>query len=104
MVWVVASDSGRLQPLLKVSEQVVEKELAKYIKDSRKLIDYCAMDWGCRGDTSHDQRQCFRVKKNPKVDYGVKYKYEGAGEYQMMVKVVDVFENDTNKVLEVGVK
>lgn len=40
MIWVVASDSGKLQPLLKVSEQVVEKELAKYIKDSRKLIDY----------------------------------------------------------------
>jgi len=36
------------------------------------------------------------VKKNPKVDYGVKYKYKGAGEYQLMV-VVDVFENDTNK-------
>ena len=43
------------------------------------------------------------MKKNPKVDYGVKYKYKGAGEYQMMV-VVDVFENDMNKVLEAGVK
>lgn len=62
------------------------------------------MDWDCRGNTSHDQWQCFRVKKNPKVDYGVKHKYEGAGKYQMMVKVADVFENDTSKVLEVGVK
>ncbi|MCK4810759.1 MAG: hypothetical protein KAS74_00640 [Methanosarcinales archaeon] len=100
---MAASDSGRLQPLLNVSEPVVEKELAKYVKDSRKLIDYWAMDWDCKGDTSHDQWQCFRVKKNPKVDYGVKHKYEWAGEYQIMVKVVDVFGNDMNKVVEVRV-
>jgi len=30
--------------------------------------------------------------------------YEEAGEYQIMVKVVDVFGNDTNKVVEVMTK
>jgi adenine-specific DNA-methyltransferase len=41
------------------------------------------------------------VKKNPKVDYETKHKYEEYREYQIMVKVVGVFENDTNKVVRV---
>lgn len=131
--------------LLKIPDQVVEKELAKYIKfpevayleidtktkgnevvlkitdfqipptgelaeiaskvkDSRELIDYWAIDWDYKGDTFHNQWQSFRVKKNPKVDYEANYKYDEAGEYQIMVKVVDVFGNDTNKVLKVRIK
>ncbi len=130
--------------LLKVPDQVVEKELSKYVKfpevayleietkikekevslkitdfqlaptaelaeiaskvkDSRELIDYWAIDWDYKGDTFHNQWQSFRVKKNPKVDYEAKHKYEDSGEYQIMVKVVDVFGNDTNKALKVRV-
>jgi len=131
--------------LLKVPEQVVEKELSKYVKftevayleieagskgkeitlkitdfqlsptaelaeiaskvkDSRYLIDYWAIDWDYKGDTFHNQWQSFRLKKNPKVDYEATHKYDELGEYQIMVKVVDVFGNDTNKVLKVRVK
>ncbi|MEA2053610.1 MAG: site-specific DNA-methyltransferase [Candidatus Thermoplasmatota archaeon] len=131
--------------LLKVPDQVVEKELAKYVKfpevayleletkikgnelslkitdfqlsptaelaeiarkvkDSRELIDYWAIDWNYKGDTFHNQWQSFRVKKNPKVDYKAKHRYDDAEEYQIMVKVVDVFGDDTNKILKVGIK
>jgi len=44
------------------------------------------------------------VKKSPRVDYEARHKYEEGGECQIMVKVVDVFGNDTNKVVEVKVK
>lgn len=131
--------------LLKIPEQVVEKEIAKYVKfpevayleierknkgkefvlkitdfqlpptadlaeiaskvkDSRELIDYWAIDWDYKGDTFHNQWQSFRLKKNPKVDYEAKHKYGEIGEYRIMVKVVDVFGNDTNKVLKALVK
>ncbi len=131
--------------LLKIPEQVVEKELAKYVKfpeaayleietkvkgkelvlkitdfqlpptaelaeiaskvnDTRELIDYWAIDWDYKGDTFHNQWQSFRVKKNPKVDYEAKHRYDDAGGYEVMVKVVDVFGNDTNKILKVGIK
>ena len=76
-------------------------EIAGKIDDSRKLIDYWVIDWDYKGDTFHNQWQSFRVKKNPKVDYEAKHEYENAGKYQIMVKVVDVFGNDTNKVLGV---
>jgi adenine-specific DNA-methyltransferase len=79
-------------------------EIASKVRDSRELIDYWAIDWDYKGDTFHNQWQSFRTKKNPKVDYESNHKYEQAGEYQIMVKVIDVFGNDTNKILKVSVK
>ena len=42
------------------------------------------------------------MKKNPKEDYEAKPKYEESRKYQIMVEVVDVFGNDTNKEVRVG--
>jgi adenine-specific DNA-methyltransferase len=79
-------------------------EIARKVKDSKELIDYWAIDWYYEGDTFHNQWQSFRTKKSPRVEYEAKHVYENAGEYQIMVKVIDVFGNDTNKVLKVKVK
>jgi len=79
-------------------------EIASKVKDSRELIDYWAIDWDYKGDTFHNQWQSFRTKKNPKVDYKATHLYNEKGEYQIMVKVIDVFGNDTNKVLKVRIK
>jgi adenine-specific DNA-methyltransferase len=78
-------------------------EIAGKLRDSRELIDYWAVDWDFKGDTFHNHWQSFRTKQNPRVDYEVRYTYQEKGEYQIMVKVVDVFGNDTNKVLKVRV-
>ena len=78
-------------------------EIANKVKDPRELIDYWAIDWDYKGDTFHNQWQSFRVKKNPKVEYTARHKYDDKGEFQIMIKVVDVFGNDTNKVLKVEV-
>ena len=78
-------------------------EIANKVKDSRELIDYWAVDWDYKGDTFHNQWQSFRTKKNPKVDYEARYSYQENGEYQIMVKVVDVFGNDTNKVIKLKI-
>lgn len=79
-------------------------EIASKVKDSRELIDYWAIDWDYKGDTFHNQWQSFRIKKNPIVDYQAIHKYGDFGEYEIMVKVVDVFGNDTNKILKVEIK
>jgi adenine-specific DNA-methyltransferase len=78
-------------------------EIANRVKDSRELIDYWAIDWDYKGDTFHNQWQSFRTKKNPRVDYEVKHMYNEKGENQIMVKVVDVFGNDTNKVIKLKI-
>jgi adenine-specific DNA-methyltransferase len=79
-------------------------EIAGKIKDSRELIDYWAVDWDYKGDTFRNLWQSFRTKKEPKVEYVARHPYENPGKYQVMVKVVDVFGNDTNKIVEVKVK
>ncbi len=106
---------------LQVSKNVKEKEITlkiedfqipetpeisdiiEKIKDSRQLIDYWAVDWDYKNDTFHNQWQRYRTKKDLKVEYEAKYNYENNGEYTIMVKVVDVFGNDTNKVLKVKI-
>ena len=79
-------------------------EIAEKVKHFSELIDYWAIDWDYKGDTFHNMWQSFRTKKNPKVDLSAKHKYEKEGEYQIMVKVVDVFGNDTNKILKVSMR
>jgi len=79
-------------------------EIASKVRDSRELIDYWAIDWDYKGDTFHNQWQSFRTKKNPKVEYEAIHKYDQEGEYHIMVKVVDVFGNDTNKIINVRVR
>lgn len=71
------------------------------IGDSRQLIDYWAVDWNYKSDTFHNQWQSYRTKKDLKVEYDSKHVYEDNGEHIIMVKVVDVFGNDTNKILKV---
>jgi adenine-specific DNA-methyltransferase len=78
-------------------------EVVSKIKDSRQLIDYWAVDWDYKGDTFHNQWQSYRTKKDLKVEYEAKHTYEEPGEYQIMVKVVDVFGSDTNKIVKVKV-
>jgi len=131
--------------LLKIPDQIIEKELSKYIKfpevaylelksdinnkkislkitdfqlsptaelaeiaakvkDSRELIDYWAVDWDYDNETFHNQWQSFRLKKEPKVEYETSHNYKERGKYQIMVKVVDVFGNDTNKIIKANLK
>jgi adenine-specific DNA-methyltransferase len=79
-------------------------EISEKIKDSVDLIDYWAIDWNYQGDTFHNQWQDYRTKKEPRVDKKAVYTYEKPGEYQIMVKVIDVFGGDVSKIVKVKIK
>jgi adenine-specific DNA-methyltransferase len=79
-------------------------EISEKVKDSIDLIDYWAVDWNYQGDTFHNQWQDYRTKKEPRVDKKASHNYEKAGEYQIMVKVIDVFGGDVSKVLKIKTK
>lgn len=55
-------------------------------------------------DTFHNQWQSFRKKKEPRVEYEARNTYKEPGEYTIMIKVIDVFGTDTNKVLKVRIR
>ena len=78
-------------------------EISEKIKDPVDLIDYWAVDWNYQGDTFHNQWQSYRTKKEPRVDKKASHIYEKAGDYQIMVKVIDVFGGDISKIINIKV-
>lgn len=47
--------------------------------------------------------QLIRTRKHLSLETKCSHTYEKAGRYQVLVKVVDIFGNDTNKFIGLGV-
>jgi adenine-specific DNA-methyltransferase len=67
-------------------------------------IDFWAVDWNNTGDTFHNEWQAFRTRKQTKLPLTAANTYAEAGEYRVVVKVIDILGNDTTKTLTVKVK
>ena len=94
-------------------ELVKEEEIRENIKNWSDFIDYWAVDWNYREDTFHNEWQYFRTKKSPKINLKANSRdsaedkttyYQSLGKYNILVKVLDIFGNDTTKILEVQVQ
>jgi hypothetical protein len=72
------------------------------IKKPFDYIDYWAVDWDWSQDTFHNMWQSYRTRKDRKMELKSDgHKYETKGPHLIMVKVIDIFGNDTTKVIEV---
>ena len=71
-------------------------------------VDYWAVDFtygtGGHGDTFHNQWQSYRTRADRRLERSTAHDYDEPGTYTVLVKVVDVFGNDTTTAVEVGVK
>jgi len=81
----------------------VPEEIQRAIADWSQWIDYWAVDWNNKGDAFHNEWQTYRTKKTPKLEKAVAHEYDAAGEYQVVVKVIDILGNDTTKIISVPV-
>ena len=84
--------------------EYIPEEIRNSIKNFSSFIDYWAVDFDFKGDTFHNMRQEYRTRKNPNLRTRIKYEYNKPGEYDVLVKVVDILGNDTNKLLHVRVE
>ena len=82
----------------------VPAEVRGAIKHWSQMVDYWAVDWDYKDDTFHNQWQSYRTRKNPKLELTVKREYPEPGEYNVVVKVIDILGNDTTKTLTVEIK
>ncbi|MEO0089310.1 MAG: site-specific DNA-methyltransferase [candidate division WOR-3 bacterium] len=73
------------------------------IKKFTDLIDYWAVDFDYKKDTFHNMKQSFRTRKHPTLETSLSHIYEKPGEYSILVKVVDIFGNDTNKLIAINI-
>lgn len=68
-------------------------------------IDYWAVDWDFRHDTFMNQWQTYRTRQNRRLELvSEKHKYDPPGTYKVLIKVVDIFGNDTSRMLEFTVE
>jgi DNA modification methylase len=81
----------------------VPEEVQKAISHFSQWIDYWAVDWDNKNDTFHNQWQAYRTRQNKTLTLKASHVYAQAGEYTVMVKVIDILGNDTTKVLKVSV-
>jgi adenine-specific DNA-methyltransferase len=86
------------------SLELVPLEVRDEVKKWSDYIDYWAVDWDFKEDTFHNQWQSYRTRKHSTLatesDW---HNYPSPGSYKLLVKIVDIFGNDTTKLLEVKV-
>ena len=81
---------------------LIPQEVRKIVKKWSDYIDYWAVDWDWNEDTFHNMWQSYRTRKERKLELKTDaHAYETKGRHLIMVKVIDIFGNDTTKVLEV---
>jgi DNA modification methylase len=83
--------------------EYLPEEVREKVKKFTDYIDYWAVDFDYKDDTFHNMWQSFRTRKHPALETKCSHAYEKPGKYQALVKVVDIFGNDTNKLLEIEV-
>ncbi|MFZ3376474.1 MAG: PKD domain-containing protein, partial [Chthoniobacterales bacterium] len=74
------------------------------VKHWSQWIDYWAVDWDNKGDTFHNEWQTYRTRKDSTLSLETTHTYADAGEYTVVVKVIDILGNDTTKTVKVRVK
>jgi len=92
-----------LKKFVIANPEYIPEEVRITIKNFKAYIDYWAVDFDYKGDFFHNMRQEYRTKKNPELRTSITYQYDNPGQYTILVKVVDILGNDTNKLLTVRV-
>lgn len=84
---------------------LIPDEVRAKITKWSDYIDYWAVDWDFRHDTFMNQWQTYRTRTQRKLELvSDPNTYKEAGVYSILIKVVDIFGNDTNRLLQWEVK
>lgn len=90
----------RLTDFVIPDTDLIPEDVRGKIRKWSDYIDYWAVDWDFQHDTFMNQWQAYRTRKNRKLELeSAAYEYEKRGRYQILVKVVDIFGNDTSRLL-----
>jgi hypothetical protein len=85
--------------------ELIPEEVRSKVKKWSDFIDYWAVDWDFRNDTFMQGWVAYRTRKERKLPLACDpHTYEKAGKYRVLVKVIDIFGNDTSQAFDVEVK
>ena len=84
---------------------MIPEDVRAKIKKWSDYIDYWAIDWNFQNDTFMNGWVAYRTRKERKLPLkSDPQSYEKPGKHTIMVKVVDIFGNDTSQTFDVEVK
>jgi adenine-specific DNA-methyltransferase len=81
----------------------VPEEARRAVKHWSQWIDYWAVDWNNKRDTFHNEWQTYRTRQDKSLQLEIPHTYAEAGDYTIVVKVIDILGNDTTKTMKVKV-
>lgn len=94
----------RLDDFIIPNPDLVPDEVRSKVKKWSDYIDFWAVDWNYAGDTFHNEWQTYRTRKSPTLRLiSDPHTHAEPGKYRILVKVIDIFGNDTTQLLEVAV-
>lgn len=84
--------------------ETIPEEVRTKIKKWSDYIDYWAVDWDFQNDTFMQGWVAYRTRKERKLPLvSDPHTYEKPGKYRVLVKVIDIFGNDTSRAFDVEV-
>ena len=85
--------------------EMIPDEVRARVKNWVDFVDYWAVDWDFQNDTFMQKWSSYRTRQNRDlVLTSDPHTYKEAGTYRVLVKVIDIFGNDTSQVFSVEVK
>ena len=87
------------------SENLIPPKVRESMQSWSDLIDYWSVDFDFSDEVFHNQWQAYRTREDPVLatqsDW---HEYPESGRYAIVVKIIDIFGNDTTKLAEVRIK
>ncbi len=84
--------------------ELIPEEVRSKVKKWSDYIDYWAVDWDFQNDTFMQGWVTYRTRKDRSLPLNSDpHTYEKHGKYRILVKVIDIFGNDTSQAFEVTV-
>jgi hypothetical protein len=85
--------------------ELIPEDVRGKVKKWSDYIDYWAVDWDFQNDTFMQGWVSYRTRKERKLPLvSDPHTYEKTGKYRILVKVIDIFGNDTSQAFDVEVK
>jgi DNA modification methylase len=85
--------------------ELIPEDVRRHVKKWSDYVDYWAVDWDFQNDTFMQGWVAFRTRKERELPLTSDlHNYGKPGNYRILVKVIDIFGNDTSEAFDVEVK
>jgi hypothetical protein len=84
------------------SEELIPPKVRERVESWSDLIDYWSVDYDFNDDVFHNQWQAYRTREEPVLaTQSAWHGYSEPGRHAIVIKIIDIFGNDTTKLAEV---